>query len=75
MSEPIPAWKVEAILPETGFLPGQGPIEGFRVTFVTATGIQGSVFVPRAVIGDKAAIARSINETVASLNDIHNLTG
>lgn len=68
-------WHVESIMPETSLVPGQGPIEGFRVNFVTTTGVQGHVFAPRATIGDQAAVTRAIQQTVNDLDAIHNLTG
>lgn len=68
-------WHVESIMQETSLIPGQGPIEGFRVNFTTSTGVSGHVFAARAIIGDKEAIARAIQQTVNHLDSIHNLTG
>lgn len=70
-----PSWQVTSTVPFTQFTPGQGPIDGINVNFITSTGITNNVFVPSAQISDTNYVGSLIAAKVAQLHAIHTLTG
>jgi hypothetical protein len=69
-----PAWTVEYQQETVGVGADGRAVEGVKVGFVTAKGVHGSVFVPKARYGVetvKAAIAHA----VATADAVHSLSG
>jgi hypothetical protein len=75
MSEPLPTWTVQGMIPDVRFTPGTGPVEGMTLTFVTSSGVTGPVFVPTPILADTNRIAALIQQRVAELHAIHTLSG
>lgn len=75
MADGMPEWTVQSTVPFTNFVPGQGPIEGYNLTFTTNTSIQGTVFVPTVELSNTDKVRALIAARVAALADLHNLSG
>lgn len=74
MSSPEPTVSVIGMTPNVKIFPGMNPVEGHDVHFQSSSGVQGSVFVPTAQLGDLDAVAGMIRQRFSELNAIHNLT-
>lgn len=70
----LPSWKVVSITPRTEFVPGTGPVEGYRVNYETSTGISGFVFVNSSGLANADQISAAIQTDVEHLHAIHTLT-
>lgn len=71
---PGATWSVEYQTETVGLGPDGRPTEGVKVGFVTASGVHGSVFIPKARFNAntvKAAIA----EAYAHIEAVHKLSG
>lgn len=75
MSEPLPNWTVQGLIPDVRFTPGTGPVDGQTLTFVMSSGVTGTVFVPAAVLGDLERIRNLVQQRVEELHAIHTLSG
>lgn len=71
---PTGTWKVEYQTETVGLGPDGRPTDGVKVGFVTADGVHGSVFVPKARYNANAVKA-AIEEQYAHIVAIHKLTG
>lgn len=75
MPESLPGWNVQGLTPDIRFTPGSGPVEGMTLTFVTTSGVTGTVFVPTNLLADTERIAGLVQQRVAELHAIHTLSG
>jgi len=76
MSSPGLTWNVTGMTPTVQFVPGSAaPVEGVQVHWATNTGIAGSVFVPKAQLGDSARVRDAIVRDVQAHSAIHELNG
>ena len=69
-----PGWRVVGQTMQTLPGPGSGLTTGWRVTYETAQGVQGSVFVPQNEYTPDR-VKELISEAVATVNQIHQLSG
>lgn len=70
---PAPRWRVTGQAMATKADPSQGLVEGWTVTFVTAAGDRGSVFVPLAQY-NAATVRAAIEAIVPHVEDVRGLT-
>lgn len=75
MANGTPDWRVTSVIPATDFNLATGPVQGSNVHFTTISGLSDHVFISDAQVGDVEAVAQKINDKVAALNAIQNLTG
>jgi len=75
MSAPLPAWQITGMTPTTKLMPGANPTEGYDFHFEASNGVNGSVFIPTAQIGDTDTVATIIRDRIAQLTVIRNLSG
>ncbi len=75
MTQPAPGWKVTGISPGLRFVPGYPPVDGLDVRFTLSSGVESTVFVPAAQVGDLDRVQAAIQERVEQLHAIHSLTG
>jgi hypothetical protein len=75
MTNALPSWTIQATVPMTNFVPGQGPVEGYNLTFVTNTSIQGAVFVPITEISNTEKVREIIVARITALANLHGLSG
>lgn len=69
-----PQWTVTSQLEGTGQDANGRYVEGFKVSFTTASGLSGSVFVPNAIY-NKESVRQQIAQRVAQMLDVHSLNG
>jgi hypothetical protein len=74
MAETKPAWTVTGQQETTGQLATGAFAEGVKVTFMTAAGVYGSVFVPRTEYST-ARVAALVDERARAMAEVSALKG
>ena len=67
-------WAITGQMPTTELVAGQGFVAGTKVSFQTAKGNAGSVFIPQAAYNTDNVRAR-VAQLAAQLDEISGLTG
>lgn len=74
MYEGGPAWQITSQLEQTGQDANGRYVEGVKVSFTTAAGLMGSVFVPNTLY-NAASVRQLVAQRVAQMSEVHGLNG